>query len=337
MVIFYGLFCLWFARDMTPNLYPGYGLEGTLHHRIVTFSEPTIMQYRWFVPMIAEGIRQVTGLSERRSHMLLAALTMWLLLISFHMLLRRRFSPGASFAGGLILLMAYVVVIPSRYFHPYDILCTWCVVVAVEGILRRSVPVYVAALTLLCLTKWVAAPIAVIFLAPAWFDRSVSRSLRWPAILGSVAAVALVLGCIHIPLIGIDRYAADVTGPGYARISHAEFIGRLLDPRMFAQCVIYLLPAVIGVVWGYRAMDRTWRRLLWYPAGILLCGLAAKVVLWETRTYFAGWVVFIPYLLAALFRQSAPEQQSRGTGLTDEATAERTKPSEVDSRGQDSV
>ncbi len=313
IAIFYALLCLFFARHLVPFTVAGTmadseGTVTTLHERIVSWREPTIYQYRWLVPLMAEGISRVTSLSPRHSYMILAVVTMWLVLVSFHMLLRRCFSPAASLAGALIVLMAYVVTIPHMYFHPYDILCALWVVVAIEGIFRKSALVYVAALALLCLTKWVAAAVAVIFLAPAWFDHSTSRSLRWRAVLGGIAVVAIVFGALHIPLIGVDLLFKTPTTPLYAGgITTAQWVASVLDPKQFANAVVYLLPALVGVFWGYRLVASTWRRLLWYPLGILLCGLGAKIIIWETRTYFSAWVVFVPFLLAALFRASAAD------------------------------
>ncbi len=322
VVIIYGLLSLWFPHEFAPYYGGAPRYHAALHRRIVAWSEPSIIQYRWFVPMMAEGIHRLTGLSVQGCYVVLTVLTMWLVLVSFHMLVRRRFSPLACFAGVLMVCMAYKVASSWRYFHPYDALCMWCIIVAIEAALRRSAWLYIAALALLCLTKWVAAAVAVIFLAPAWFDQSINRLLRWQAILGGAAAAALVLGGLHIPLIGIDRLFDSDSAPLYSHITHAQFIETLLSPQAFALCLIYLLPGLIGVVWGYRAMEPIWRRLLWYPLGIFVCALGARAVIWETRTYLSAWIVFVPFVLAALFPKSV---------------AESARPKEVDGADQDSV
>ncbi len=341
VVIIYGLLSLWVPPEFAPYYDGAPRYHAALHRRIVAWREPSVMQYRWFVPMMAEGIHRVTGLSVHGSYVVLTVLTMWLLLVSFHLLLRRRFSTIACFAGVLVLCLAYNFASSWRYFHHYDILCMWCIVVAIEAVLRRSAWAYIGAMALLCLTKWSAAAVAVIFLAPAWFDRSINRSLRWRAIRGGAAAAALVLGSLHIPLIGIGRLFGSDGDPDYAHITHAQFVEMLLSPQAFALCLIYLLPGLISVVWGYRAMDRIWRRLLWYPLGIFICGMGAQVVIWETRTYFSAWIVFVPFMLAALFRESSDEARSLHSPdagpTTDEAAAEGPELVEADNSDQDSL
>ena len=94
VAIFYALLCLFFARHLVPFSVAGTmadseGTVTTLHERIVSWREPTIYQYRWLVPVMAEAVSQVTSLSPRHSYMILAVVTMWLLLVSFHMLLRQ--------------------------------------------------------------------------------------------------------------------------------------------------------------------------------------------------------------------------------------------------------
>jgi hypothetical protein len=277
------------------------GLPGTLHQRMVTWSDPSIMQYRWFVPMIAEGIRRVGRMSEGNAYRIVAMLSMWLLLVSFHRLLLRDFTPFAALAGGGLTVVTYAAVHPGIYAHVYDPICAWCIVLAIVALRERSAAGHILAMALLSLVKWQAAAVAVVFLAPAWLaDPLISWRSRVQALLGGIAVLVVIVATVHIPLVGTDRFLhpADLTANGIDKPAD-NYMLVLTEPRSLGMCMMYLLPALVAVPLGYRYVDRSWRALLWYPVGILVCAVAARVFVWELRTYFSAWIVFIPFILAA--------------------------------------
>jgi hypothetical protein len=305
----YAVLCLWFAPDLVPDLtVSAPGLTGSLHERIVTGREPSLFQSRWLVPSIVEHVRQLTGLSVANAYMLVLVPSMWVLLVSFHALLRRMFTETAAALGGAILFLAYMA--PSHFFHPYDILCCWCTVVAVEGILRKSPGCYLAAIALLGATKWVAAASTAPLLAAAWFGLGWRRRDAWIATLGSAAVVAALLG-FHCATTGLPTLLAlpGVVQPPYAMPTHQQFLASVRDPASMAKVLLYLLPGLLGVARAHAALDRVWLRLLWFPMGLAAVAVAARIYVWEVRTYFPTWVVFMPFLLTSI-----PGLVGRSTG-----------------------
>ena len=107
IAIFYGLMCLLFSCELVPFsvawvISDSEGTTTTMRERIVAWNKPSPYRYRWLVPMMGEGIRRVTGLPLRPSFMILAVLTIRLVLVSFHMLLRRLSACTDSVWGGFL-------------------------------------------------------------------------------------------------------------------------------------------------------------------------------------------------------------------------------------------
>jgi len=75
------------------------GTTTTVRERIIAWNKPSPYHYRWLVPMMGERTHRVTGLPLRHS---LAVLTMWLVLVSFHMLLRRLSARTDTVWGGFL-------------------------------------------------------------------------------------------------------------------------------------------------------------------------------------------------------------------------------------------
>jgi hypothetical protein len=312
IVAVYGVVSFGTAPFIVPDAnYVWPGSHGTLHERIVSWTEPSIFQHRWLVPLVAESLHRASALAVPQCYLLVAVASMWLLLVTFHKLLRRQFRHRVCFAGGTFLLLAFISSRPGAFFHPYDLLCAWCVVMAVAAVLGRSIVLYALSMAVLTAVKWQAALPVIAFFTPAWFGSATTRSVTIRGVLAGGAAFILVVAAVHAPVLGWERllHPYPASPPGYAaHMTNKQLLHTFAHPTHLRFLVAYMLPAIMGVKLGYRRVTETWRRLLWYPVGLFVTALVGHVMIYETRTYFTTYVIFIPFLLTGILARPSNDR-----------------------------